>query len=64
MEEIVLRLKELLCPSIADVAVLSVDASIAMVRVDAQCTANGAACPASGVWSNRMHGSFLPAVSR
>ncbi|MCX4681969.1 hypothetical protein OG413_43025 [Streptomyces sp. NBC_01433] len=49
MEEIVLRLKELLFPSIADVAVLSVDVSIAIVRVDAECTANAAVCPACGV---------------
>ncbi len=46
-----LRLKELLFPSIADVAVLSVDVSIAIVRVDAECTSNGAACPACEVWS-------------
>ncbi|MFF9212816.1 MULTISPECIES: hypothetical protein [unclassified Streptomyces] len=59
MEEIVLRLKELLFPSIADAAVLSVDVSIAMVRVDAECTANGAACPACEVWSNQVHGSYL-----
>ncbi|MFF9673567.1 hypothetical protein ACF1GS_17965 [Streptomyces eurythermus] len=43
MEEDVLRLKELLLPSIADIAVLSVDVSIAIVRVDTTCTANGAA---------------------
>ncbi|WP_309055319.1 ISL3 family transposase [Streptomyces sp.] len=59
MEEIVLRLKELLFPSIADVAVLSVDVSIAIVRIDVECTANGAACPACEVWSNRVHGSYL-----
>ncbi|MFF9113893.1 transposase family protein [Streptomyces sp. NPDC014805] len=58
MEEIVLRLKELLLPSIADAAVLWVDVSIAMVRVDVECTANGAACPACEVWSNRVHGSY------
>jgi hypothetical protein len=43
VEEVVLRLKELLFPSIANVAVLSVDVSIAMVRVDAKCTTTGAA---------------------
>ncbi|MCG0283987.1 hypothetical protein [Streptomyces sp. PSAA01] len=32
MEEVVLRLKELLFPSIADVAVLSVDVNIEIVR--------------------------------
>ncbi|MFF4903219.1 hypothetical protein [Streptomyces sp. NPDC001068] len=54
MEEVLLRLMELLFPSIADVAVLSVDVNIAMVRVDAQCTAGGAACPVCGTWSNRF----------
>ncbi|MET8646151.1 ISL3 family transposase [Streptomyces sp. NPDC004675] len=59
MEEIVLQLKELLFPSIADIAVLSVDVNIEIVRVDAQCTADGAVCPACWVWSNRVHGSYL-----
>ncbi|MFJ2398090.1 transposase family protein [Streptomyces sp. NPDC087843] len=30
-----------------------------MVRVDAHCTAAGAVCPVCGVWSNRVHGSYL-----
>ncbi|MEU5719121.1 hypothetical protein AB0G71_25805 [Streptomyces sp. NPDC020403] len=47
-----LQLKELLFPSIVDV-------SIEMVRVDAQCIADGAVCPVCGVWSNRVHGSCL-----
>ncbi|WP_254407752.1 transposase family protein [Streptomyces sp. GMY02] len=59
MEEIVLRLQEPLFPSMTDVAVLSVDVSIAMVRVDGKCTANGAACAACKVWSDRVHGSYL-----
>ncbi|MGV9503847.1 ISL3 family transposase [Streptomyces sp. NPDC003642] len=59
MNEVVLRLKELLFPSITDVAVLSVDVNIEIVRVDAHCIANGAVCPACGVWSNRLHGSYL-----
>lgn len=54
-----LRLKELLFPSIADVAVLSVDVDIAVVHVDAQCTATGAPCPDCGTWSSRVHGSYL-----
>ncbi|MEU9992896.1 ISL3 family transposase [Streptomyces sp. NPDC048045] len=29
------------------------------MRVDAECTANGAACPACEVWSSRVHGSYL-----
>ncbi|MEV6425626.1 transposase family protein [Streptomyces sp. NPDC051662] len=59
MEEIMIRLKELLFPSIVDVAVLSLDVSIEAVQVDAEGTANGATCPACGVWSNRVHGSYL-----
>ncbi|MDX3771675.1 MULTISPECIES: ISL3 family transposase [unclassified Streptomyces] len=59
MEEVVLRLKELLFPSIADVAVLSVDVNVEVVRVEAHCTADGAVCPVCGVWSNRVHGSYL-----
>lgn len=46
MEEIALPLKELLYPSIADVAALSVDVNIGIARVAAQCTA--AAPPAQG----------------
>ncbi|MGW9188421.1 transposase family protein [Streptomyces rubiginosohelvolus] len=59
MEEVALRLKEFLLPSIADGAVLSVDVSAEIVRVDAQCIADGAVCPVCGVWSNRLHGSYL-----
>ncbi|WP_234339847.1 MULTISPECIES: transposase family protein [Streptomyces] len=59
LEEVVLRLKELLFPSIANVAVLSVDVSIAMVRVDAKCTTIGAACPECGTWSTHVHSSYL-----
>ncbi|MEV7996102.1 hypothetical protein AB0O67_30680 [Streptomyces sp. NPDC086077] len=59
MEEVAPWLKELLFPSIADVAVLSVDVNIEIVRVDAQCIANGALCPVCAVWSNRVHGSYL-----
>ncbi|MGW7261496.1 hypothetical protein [Streptomyces sp. NPDC054834] len=58
MEEVARWLKELLFPSIADVTVLSVDVNIEIVRVDAQCIANGALCPVCGVWSNRVHGSY------
>lgn len=59
VEEVVLRLKELVFPSITDFVVLSVDVSIEKVRVDAQCIADGAVCPVCGVWSNRAHGSYL-----
>ncbi|MFI5682175.1 ISL3 family transposase [Streptomyces cellulosae] len=59
MEEVVLRLKELLFPSIANIAVLSVDVNIARVRVDVQCTTAGGACPECGAWSTRVHSSYL-----
>ncbi|MET9324466.1 transposase family protein [Streptomyces sp. NPDC003038] len=59
MNEILLRLDELLFPSIADVAVLSVDVNIAIVRVDVRCTATGASCPGCGGWSAQVHGSYL-----
>lgn len=54
-----LRLKELLLPSTAGVAVLSVAMEIEVVRVDAQCTAAGTTCPECGAWSTRFHGSYL-----
>ncbi|MGW9172049.1 hypothetical protein [Streptomyces decoyicus] len=59
MDEIALRLKELLCPSIADIAVLSIDVNVAIVRIDARCTTGGSACPECGVWSTRVHSSYL-----
>ncbi|MFF2651713.1 ISL3 family transposase [Streptomyces sp. NPDC058045] len=59
MEEIVLRLKELLFLSVADIAVLSVDVNIAIVRVDAHCTTVGASCPGCGIWSAHVHSSYL-----
>lgn len=59
MNEILFRLDELLFPSIVDVAVLSVDVNIAVVRVDVRCTAEGASCPGCGAWSARVHGSYL-----
>jgi hypothetical protein len=57
VEEVVLRLEKLLFPSTADVAVLSVDVDIEIVRVDAQCITDGAVCPVCGVRPNRVHGS-------
>ncbi|MFE9923208.1 transposase family protein [Streptomyces sp. NPDC005774] len=59
LNELLLRLEELLFPSIANVVVLSVDASIAIVRVDVRCTAAGASCPGCGAWSAQVHGSYL-----
>ncbi|MCX4851666.1 hypothetical protein [Streptomyces sp. NBC_00893] len=57
MEEVVLRLEELLFPSIANIAVLSVDVNIEIVRVDEQGTMGGAVCPGCGSWST---GSIAP----
>ncbi|MFJ2109797.1 ISL3 family transposase [Streptomyces microflavus] len=59
VREVVLRLQELLFPSVADVAVLSVDVDIAIVRVDAHSTSRGASCPQCGTWSARVHSSYL-----
>ncbi|USQ89640.1 transposase family protein [Streptomyces phaeoluteigriseus] len=33
--------------------------NIALLRVDAQCTASGAPCPECGTWPSRVHGSYL-----
>lgn len=59
VEDVALQLKELLFPAIADIAVLSVDGDIESVRLDAQCTMAGAACPGCGVCSTRVHSSYL-----
>ncbi|MEE4492828.1 ISL3 family transposase [Streptomyces sp. BE230] len=59
MEDVVLQLKTLLFPAIADIAVLSVDMDIENVRLDAPCTTTGAACPGCGVCSIRVHSSYL-----
>ncbi|MGW0365894.1 transposase family protein [Streptomyces sp. NPDC002990] len=59
MEEVVLRLKELLFPAVADIAVLSVNVEMEKVRLDAQCTTAGAACPGCGACSTRVHSSYL-----
>ncbi|WP_408053909.1 ISL3 family transposase [Streptomyces sp. CMC78] len=59
MEEVVLRLEELLFPSIADVAVLSVDVNEEAVRIEAQSTVAGSDCPGCGSWSRRIHSSYL-----
>ncbi|MFE6496272.1 hypothetical protein [Streptomyces sp. NPDC057748] len=59
MEDVALRLKTLLFPAIADIAVLSVDVDVERVRLDAQCTTAGAACSGCGVCSTRVHSSYL-----
>ncbi|MGW1659350.1 ISL3 family transposase [Streptomyces atratus] len=59
MEEVVLRLEELLFPSIADVSVVSVDVSNETIRVEARSTTTGSACSGCGNWSIRVHSSYL-----
>ncbi|WP_323185475.1 ISL3 family transposase [Streptomyces sp. NBC_01214] len=59
MDDLAVRLKDLLFPSVADVVVLSVDVDIAIVRVDVQGSAVGASCPLCGTWSDDVHGSYL-----
>lgn len=59
VDDLAIRLKHLLFPLGADVAVLSIDVNIAIVRVDVRCTAVGASCPMCGTWSDRVHGSYL-----
>lgn len=55
----VLRLEELLLPSIADVSVVSVDVSNETIRVEARSTTTGSACSGCGNWSIRVHSSYL-----
>ncbi|MEV6581249.1 hypothetical protein AB0M92_24140 [Streptomyces sp. NPDC051582] len=59
MEEVVLRLEELLFPSIVDVAVLSIAVNDEAVQIEARSTVGGAICPGSGSWSRRIHSSYL-----
>ncbi|GGT57967.1 hypothetical protein GCM10014713_59430 [Streptomyces purpureus] len=53
-----LRLKELLLPSITDVAVLSIAVNDQAVHIEARSTAGGI-CPGCGNWSRRIHSSYL-----
>lgn len=55
----VLRLEELLFPSIADIAVLSVDVNDEAVLIEARCTMAGADCVGCRGWSERVHSSYL-----
>ncbi|WP_240450031.1 transposase family protein [Streptomyces sp. S1] len=59
MKDVALQLKALLFPAIAAIAVLSMEVGIENVRLDAQCTTVGAACPGCGVCSTRVHSSYL-----
>ncbi|MFE7359155.1 ISL3 family transposase, partial [Streptomyces sp. NPDC057543] len=59
VEETVLRLEELLFPSIADIAVLSVDVNNEAVPIEDRCTMAGANCAGRRGWSERVHSSYL-----
>ncbi|MFE3775390.1 transposase family protein, partial [Streptomyces sp. NPDC059122] len=59
MEETMLRLEELLFPSVADVTALSVDVSDETVRIEACSATAGAPCPGCGRQSSRVHSSYL-----
>ncbi|MBA6439116.1 ISL3 family transposase, partial [Streptomyces sp. GMR22] len=59
MEKSVLRFEELLFPSVADVAVLSVDVNNEAICVEARWTTPGSVCPGCGSWSSRVHSSYL-----
>ncbi|WP_425470162.1 ISL3 family transposase [Streptomyces tateyamensis] len=53
------RLEGLLFPSIAGVAVLSVDVNIESVNVEVKSSAPGHSCPGCGSWPTRVHSSYL-----
>lgn len=55
----VLRLEELLFPSVRDIAVLSVGVSNEAIRIEAQCTMAGADRAGCAGWSERVHNSYL-----
>lgn len=59
MEETVLQLEELLFPSIADIAVLSIDVNDEAVLIEARCTLVGADCVGCMSWSERVHSSYM-----
>ncbi|MFJ6636698.1 transposase family protein [Streptomyces sp. NPDC091376] len=59
MSEVRPQLDELLFWSVENVSVESVEVTDTVVRVEAQTTASGAACPGCGCWSGRIHGSYL-----
>lgn len=59
VEEVVLQLEKLLFPSISDVVVLSVAVNDEAVRIEARSTVAAAICPGCGIWSRRIHSSYL-----
>ncbi|MFD8752376.1 hypothetical protein ACFV0O_15540 [Kitasatospora sp. NPDC059577] len=59
MDDLVPRLEGLLFPSVAGVAVLSVDVNVDSVNVEVKSSATGHSCPGCGSWSTRVHSSYL-----
>ncbi|MFE2071076.1 hypothetical protein ACFXDH_53525 [Streptomyces sp. NPDC059467] len=59
LEEVVLRLAELLFPSIANMSVVSVGVSNETLRLRARSTTTGLAFSGGGKWSIRFHSSHL-----
>ncbi|MFD5463084.1 ISL3 family transposase [Kitasatospora sp. NPDC127059] len=59
MDDLVPRLEGLLFPSVAGVAVLSVDVDVESVNVRVQSSAAGYSCPGCGGWSTRVHSCYL-----
>ncbi|MGP3989255.1 ISL3 family transposase [Streptomyces sp. 3N207] len=70
MNEILLRLEELLFLSAPEVAVVSADEDGEVIRIGVRCRTAGALCPGCGAWSSRVHGSYqrfpadLPSAGR
>ncbi|MFJ2094121.1 transposase family protein [Streptomyces sp. NPDC087901] len=52
-------MKELLFPSIADVAVLSADVNNKAIRIEVRVTTTGSGCPDCGSRPSRVHSSYL-----
>ncbi|MFF2570977.1 hypothetical protein [Streptomyces sp. NPDC058084] len=59
MSEVRPQLDELLFRSMENMSVELVEVTDTVVRVEAQTTAIGAACPGCGCWSVRIHDSYL-----
>lgn len=59
MDEVLLRLEELLFLSAPEIAVVSAEEDGEAIRIGVRCRAGGALCPGCAVWSSRVHGSYL-----
>ncbi|MGW8395864.1 ISL3 family transposase [Streptomyces lydicus] len=59
MNEVMLGLEELLFLSAPEIAVVSAEEHGEAIRLGIRCRTAGALCPGCGVWSSRVHGSYL-----